>query len=46
MKFKYKPGKESYFDYLKKIMWVKKKKNTKNKDDVDTTTVTLEELNK
>lgn len=46
MKFKYKPGKEKYFDYLKKIMWVKKKEPLKKEKKEGVTTTTLEELNR
>lgn len=46
MKFKYKPGKEDYFDYLKKIMWVKKKKSPKKKEEEKPEILSLDELNK
>lgn len=51
MKFNYKPGKENYFDYLKKLMWVKKRKSSKkekeeNKVKENITITTLEELNR
>jgi hypothetical protein len=49
MKFNYKPGKEDYFDYLKKLMWVKKKKNSKKKEKKEEEKVdylSLDELNK
>ena len=49
MKFNYKPGKEEYFDYLKKLMWVKKKKSSKKKEvkvEENITITTLEELNR
>lgn len=49
MKFNYKPGKEDYFDYLKKLMWVKKKKNSKRKEKKEEEKVdylSLDELNK
>lgn len=49
MKFKYKPGKEEYFDYLKKLMWVKKKKSSKKVEEEkkeEVTITTLEELNR
>lgn len=51
MKFNYKPGKEDYFDYLKKLMWVKKKKSSKKKEKKEEEIekidiLSLEELNK
>ena len=49
MKFNYKPGKEDYFDYLKKLMWVKKKKNSKKKEKKEEEKadyLSLDELNK
>ncbi len=47
MKFNYKPQKESYFDYLKKLMWVKKKKASKKKEGKeDVEILSLDELNK
>ena len=50
MKFNYKPGKEDYFDYLKKLMWVKKRKSSKKKKEEEIerniTITTLEELNR
>lgn len=49
MKFTYKPGKEDYFDYLKKLMWVKKKKNSKKKEKKEEEKIdylSLDELNK
>lgn len=42
MKFNYKPGKESYIDFLKKKIWVKKK--SKKKENVEM--LSLDELNK
>lgn len=42
MKFNYKPGKENYIEFLKKKIWVKKKK--KEKEDVKI--LSLDELNK
>ena len=51
MKFNYKPGKEDYFDYLKKLMWVKKKKSSKKKEKEEEEIekidiLSLDELNK
>lgn len=46
MKFKYKPGKETYFDYLKKLMGVKKKKASKKEKKEDVEVLSLDELNK
>ena len=51
MKFNYKPGKEDYFDYLKKLMWVKKKKSSKKKEKKEEEIekidiLSLDELNK
>lgn len=49
MKFKYRPNKETYFDYLKKIMWVKKNKPSKKikeEEKEEVTITTLEELNR
>lgn len=46
MKFNYKPGKENYFDYLKKLMWVKKKKSSKTKKEEKIDYLSLDELNK
>lgn len=46
MKFNYKPGKEDYFDYLKKLMWVKKKKSSKKKKEEPVDVLSLDELNK
>lgn len=46
MKFKYKPGKEDYFDYLKKLMGVKKKKSSKKKEEEKPEILSLDELNK
>ena len=42
MKFNYKPGEENYIEFLKKKIWVKKKK--KEKEDVKI--LSLDELNK
>lgn len=42
MKFNYKPGKENYIEFLKKKIWVKKKK--KKEEDIET--ISLDELNK
>lgn len=46
MKFKYKPGKEAYFDYLKKLIGVKKKKTSKKEKKEDVEVLSLDELNK
>jgi len=46
MKFKYKPGKEDYFDYLKKLIWVKKKKPSKKEKEEKVDYLSLDELNK
>lgn len=47
MKFNYKPGKEKYFDYLKKLMWAKKKKASKKKEKKEEVEIlSLDELNK
>lgn len=48
MKFTYKPGKEDYFDYLKKLIWVKKKKVSKKKEkkEEEIEILSLDELNK
>lgn len=46
-KFNFKPEKESYIDYLKKLMWVKKKKSSKKKSKKEPVEVlSLNELNK
>ena len=45
MKFNYKPGKESYIDYLKKLMGAKKKKASKKKKE-EPEVLSLDELNK
>lgn len=46
-KFNFKPEKESYIDYLKKLMWVKKKKSSKKKSKKEPVEVlSLDELNK
>jgi hypothetical protein len=44
MKFNYKPEKETYVDYLKKLMGVKKKKSSKKKEKVEI--LSLDELNR
>lgn len=46
MKFNYKPGEEKYFDYLKKLVWVKKKKASKKKEKEKVEILSLDELNK
>ena len=46
MKFNYKPGKEDYFDYLKKLIWTKKKKASKKKKEENVDYLSLDELNK
>lgn len=46
MKFNYKPGKEDYFDYLKKLIWAKKKKASKKKKEENVDYLSLDELNK
>lgn len=47
VKFNFKPEKESYIDYLKKLMWVKKKKSSKKKSKKEPVEVlSLDELNK
>ena len=46
MKFNYKPGKENYFDYLKKLIWAKKKKASKKKKEENVDYLSLDELNK
>ena len=46
MKFNYKPGKEDYFDYLKKLIWAKKKKASKKKKEENVDYISLDELNK
>lgn len=48
MKFNYKPGKEDYIDYLKKLMGVKKKKSSKKKEkkEEQVEVLSLDELNK
>jgi len=48
MKFTYKPGKEDYFDYLKKLIWAKKKKVSKKKEkkEEEIEILSLDELNK
>ena len=46
MKFNYKPGKENYFDYLKKLIWAKKKKDSKKKKEENVDYLSLDELNK
>ena len=46
MKFTYKPGKEDYFDYLKKLIWAKKKKASKKKKEENVDYISLDELNK
>jgi hypothetical protein len=46
MKFKYKPGKEDYFDYLKKLIWAKKKKSSKKEKEEKVDYLSLDELNK
>lgn len=51
VKFNFKPEKQSYMDYLKKLIWVKKKKSSKKvkKEEVKEEQVevlSLDELNK
>lgn len=48
VKFNFKPEKESYIDYLKKLMWVKKKKSSKKKSKKEEPVeiLSLDELNK
>lgn len=48
VKFNFKPEKESYIDYLKKLMWVKKKKSSKKKSKKEESVeiLSLDELNK
>ena len=49
MKFNYKPGKEDYLDYLKKLMGVKKKKSSKKKikkEEPEVEILSLDELNR
>lgn len=51
VKFNFKPGEQSYMDYLKKLIWVKKKKSSKKvkKEEVKEEQVevlSLDELNK
>lgn len=47
MKFNYKPEKETYVDYLKKLMGVKKKKSSKKKEKKEEVEIlSLDELNK
>lgn len=48
VKFNFKPEKESYIDYLKKLMWVKKKKTSKKKSKKEEPVeiLSLDELNK
>lgn len=47
-KFNFKPEKESYIDYLKKLMWIKKKKSSKKKlkKEEPVEVLSLDELNK
>lgn len=47
-KFNFKPEKQSYMDYLKKLIWVKKKKASKKKEEEkeEVETLSLDELNK
>lgn len=47
-KFNFKPEKQSYMDYLKKLIWVKKKKAPKKKEEEkeEVETLSLDELNK
>ena len=48
VKFNFKPEKESYIDYLKKLMWIKKKKSSKKKSKKEESVeiLSLDELNK
>jgi len=46
MKFNYKPGKESYIDFLKKKIWVKKKSKKKEESKEKVEVLDLNELNK
>lgn len=47
VKFNFKPGKQSYMDYLKKLIWVKKKKSSKKKEEKEEVEIlSLDELNK
>jgi len=46
MKFNYKPGKESYIDFLKKKIWVKKKSKKKEEPKEKVEVLDLNELNK
>lgn len=48
-KFNFKPEKQSYMDYLKKLIWVKKKKASKKKEEEkeeEVEILSLDELNK
>lgn len=48
-KFNFKPEKQSYMDYLKKLIWVKKKKTSKKKEEEkeeEVEILSLDELNK
>ena len=47
VKFNFKPGKQSYMDYLRKLLWVKKKKSSKKaKKEESIEVLSLDELNK
>lgn len=46
VKFNFKPGKQSYMDYLRKLLWVKKKKSSKKvKKEEPIEVLSLDELN-